>query len=58
MFVGSKTTSSEETKSEKTEQSTTLKKLEKQYESSRYLTHIARGVGLGFAPTDSGDDNQ
>jgi hypothetical protein len=35
----------------------TLQKLEQQYESSRYLTHMARGVGLGFnsAPESSGD---
>ena len=32
---------------------TVLKKLEQQYESSRYLTHVARGVGLGFASLNS-----
>ena len=36
---------------ERKEHSSTLKKLEEQYESSRYLTHVARGVGLGFGST-------
>lgn len=53
-FIGSKSPKTEDKKIEKKEQSTTLQKLEQQYESSRYLTHIARGVGLGFA---SSSDN-
>ena len=30
-----------------------LSVLEEQYESSRYLTHIARGAGLGYGTTPS-----
>lgn len=55
-FPGSTSKSAESDEIKKDEHSMTLKKLEKQYESSRYLTHVARGVGLGFASTQEDSD--
>lgn len=46
-------TSADSDKSHESNNSNTLKKLEQQYESSRYLTHVARGVGLGFGTTNT-----
>lgn len=56
MLIGSTPSSVNFNKAPEDEHSTTLNKLERQYESSRYLTHVARGVGLGFnsAPDDVG----
>lgn len=39
----------------KEEHTDTLKNLEHQYETSRFLTHVARGVGLGFTSTSECD---
>lgn len=56
--VGSSSSSVDTNKSPEAAHSATLKKLEQQYESSRYLTHVARGVGLGFnSISDSNDLN-
>ena len=55
-FLGSKAVPQKEEKEEPSD-SSTMKRLEQQYESSRYLTHIARGVGLGFASSSDYDDH-
>lgn len=56
MGMSSTSSSTDSEKSHESSNSRTLKKLEQQYESSRYLTHVARGVGLGFGTTNA-DDN-
>lgn len=56
IFLGSTSSSTDSDKSHESNNSRTLKKLEQQYESSRYLTHVARGVGLGFGTTNA-DNN-
>ena len=52
VFLGSSSSSQNLDEVQKKEHSGTLKRLEQQYESSRFLTHVARGVGLGFASTN------
>ena len=37
------------------EHNTTLKNLEHQYEASRFLTHVARGTGLGYGHPSTSD---
>lgn len=56
MGMSSTSSSTDSDKSHESNNSRTLKKLEQQYESSRYLTHVARGVGLGFGTTNA-DNN-
>lgn len=48
-LMGIKSSTTEGVKPEGTAaDSTVLKNLESQYETSRYMTHLAKGVGLGF----------
>ena len=41
-------TSDEESNKVRFQQEKTLSTLEQQYETSRYMTHMARGAGLGY----------
>lgn len=34
-----------------------LNDMEKQYEMSRFMTHLAKGVGLGYGGSSSNSDN-
>ena len=34
-----------------------MKNLEQQYEASRYLTHMARGMGLGYGCSSPSSDS-
>jgi len=53
-FIGS--SSDAKQSSEVSPESTdVMKNLEQQYESSRYLTHMARGLGLGYGFSSTSD---
>lgn len=45
----------QETPEEHKESTSVMKNLEQQYESSRYLTHMARGYGLGYGYSSTSD---
>ena len=59
VFIGAGPSSSTvaENKDLKEKHEKMLNDMEKQYEMSRFMTHLAKGVGLGYGGSSSNSDN-